>query len=101
MGQLINLKLDVSKIDKKKLFKGAKGTYLDLTVSVNDETDQFGNNVSAYISQSKEERERRDSRTYLGNGKVAWSSNSQPESRSAESVPDFDGDGAEDDDLPF
>lgn len=98
MGQLINLKLDVSKIDKKKLFRGAKGTYLDLTVSVNDDADQFGNNVSAYISQSKEERERKEPRTYLGNGKVAWSS--QPQAQQSESgVPDFESES--DDDLPF
>ena len=72
MSALINLSIDVTKIDKTKLIKGAKGTYLNLTVAVNNELDQFGNNAAAYISQSKEEREAKVNRTYLGNGKVQW-----------------------------
>lgn len=72
MSAIINLSIDVTKIDKSKLIQGKKGTYLNLTVSVNNELDQFGNNAAAYISQSKEEREAKASRAYLGNGKVAW-----------------------------
>jgi len=72
MSALINLSIDVTKIDKTKLIKGAKGTYLNLTVAVNNELDQFGNNAAAYISQSKEEREAKVNRTYLGNGKVVF-----------------------------
>ena len=30
----VSLKIDVSKIDKARLFKGAKGTYLDATVFI-------------------------------------------------------------------
>lgn len=72
MSAIINLSIDVTKIDESKLIKGKKGTYLNLTVSVNNELDNYGNNASCYISQSKEEREAKANRTYLGNGKVAW-----------------------------
>ena len=44
MAKLISLRIDVQKIDKSKLFKGKKGTYLDLTVALNDEEDDYGNN---------------------------------------------------------
>lgn len=65
----MGLSIDVTKIDKSKL---ANGKYLNLTVSVQDETNQWGQNVSAYHEQSKEEREAKANRNYLGNGKVFW-----------------------------
>lgn len=74
MAQLISISIDVTKIRKERLYKGEKGTYLKLTVSLNDEADQFGNTVSAYEEQTKEERESKASKNFLGNGKVFWSS---------------------------
>jgi hypothetical protein len=69
MSAIISLSIDVTKIDKSKL---VKDKYLNLDVIVNDETNNFGQNVSASYSQSKEERERKVSKVYLGNGKVNW-----------------------------
>ena len=74
MAQLISASIDVSKISKDKLVKGAKGTYLNITISINDEIDQYGNQVGIYESQSKEDREAKEKKNYLGNGKIAWSS---------------------------
>ena len=38
------LRIDVTKIDRSALYKGAKGTYLDITLLDNrDGTDQYGN----------------------------------------------------------
>ncbi len=74
MAQLISASIDVSKISKDKLVKGAKGTYLNITISINDEVDQYGNQVGIYESQSKEERDAKDKKNYLGNGKIAWTS---------------------------
>ena len=97
MSKLFSLKIDVNKIDKTKLFKGEKGTYLSLTCSMNDDADQYGNNVSAWIEQTKEERQSGQDKIYLGNGKVFWSdsgssnnSNNSPQSNESQ-----------DDDLPF
>ena len=72
MGKLISASLNVLKIDKTKLFKGDKGTYLKITISINDQIDQFGNNVSVWEEQSKEEREAKVQRNYLGNGKIVF-----------------------------
>ena len=74
MAQLFSASLDVSKISKDKLIKGAKGNYLNITISVNDEADQYGNVLAVYESRSKEEREAKEKKNYLGNGKLVWSS---------------------------
>lgn len=69
MAGLINVSLDLSKIDKTKV---KDGKYLNAIVAIGDETNQYGQNASMYISQSKEEREAKEARTYIGNGKVVW-----------------------------
>lgn len=69
MGTLINASIDLTKVDKTKL---VKGKYLNLTIAVNDNLDNYGNNVSLTIQQSKEEREIKASKTFLGNGKVVY-----------------------------
>jgi len=89
MAKLISLKVDVSKITKDKLFKGEKGTYLDLTVAVNDEKDQYGNDVSCW-----EKCEKDDEKNYLGNGKVFWES-VKPQPKASNSKKETV------DDLPF
>jgi hypothetical protein len=69
MSTLINASIDVTKIDKSKLYNGK---YLNLTISINDSTDQYGNNVGLTESQSKEERDLKTSKRYIGNGKVVY-----------------------------
>ena len=69
MGTIINASIDLTKVDKSKL---VKGKYLNLSVTINEKTDSYGNNVSLTLSQSKEERESKAPKTYLGNGKVVW-----------------------------
>ena len=72
MSALINLNINVENLPKEKFVKGKKVVYYNLTISVNDETNQFGQNVSAFDSQTKEEREAKKPKQYIGNGKVVW-----------------------------
>ena len=72
MASLINLNINVENLPKEKFVKGKKGVYYNLTISVNDETNQFGQNVSAFDSQTKEERGAKKPKQYIGNGKVVW-----------------------------
>jgi hypothetical protein len=72
MATLVNVSLNLSSIDASKVIEGKKGKYLNLTVAVNDETNDYGQNVSLYHSQTKEAREGGEKRQYLGNGKVVW-----------------------------
>ena len=69
----ISVKIDVSKIDKSRLYKGAKGTYLDLTTFVDTvEQDQYENNGFISQSQTKEERDAGQKTPILGNVKVFY-----------------------------
>lgn len=43
---------------------------IGVTISVNDTNDQYGHNVAAFVSQSKEDRDARKPRYYIGNGSV-------------------------------
>jgi hypothetical protein len=65
MSKLLNCKIDVTKINKSMLFTGAKGTYLDLSIWLNDKPDQYGNDVSI-----EQRTEKGATKIYLGNGKT-------------------------------
>lgn len=69
MSTIISGSIDLTKIDKSKL---KDGKYLNVQVSVNDNTDNYGNNVAFTLNQTKEEREAKEKKTYIGNGKVVW-----------------------------
>ena len=76
MSAIINYSIRVDKLPKEKFVAGKDGAvYLNLTMSVNDET-RFGNNASIYVSQTKEENEAKKQRSYVGNGKVVWNNGS-------------------------
>jgi hypothetical protein len=51
--------------------KGQKG--VSITISQNDTSNEWGQNVNSYVSQSKEEREAKKPKFYTGSGKVFWS----------------------------
>ena len=93
----VNIKIDVSKIDKSKLYKGKKGTYLDAIAFIDlDELDQYEN--SGFIAQSvtKEEKAAGVKGNILGNTKVFWK-DTQPQAPAVEQAyDDFESDG-----IPF
>lgn len=77
MAKLIAVSIDVTKLDKSKFVTGKKGTYANLTISLNDEPDQYNNDVSVWEGQTEQERKDKADRNFLGNGKVVWSSEGQ------------------------
>ena len=102
MSTLINASIRVDKLPKEKFIKGKDGAvYYNMTISVQDET-RYGNNVAITDSQTKEERDAKVAKNYLGNGKVVWTdgkvtlAEKEPKKDSAENV------GAVgEDDMPF
>ena len=72
MASIINFSIDLNKIPKDKIINGKKGKYLPVTLTLNDELDNFGNNGPVTVAQSKEEREAKTAKTYLGNVQVVW-----------------------------
>lgn len=94
----ISIKIDVTKIDKSRLFKGEKGTYLDLTTMIDlEEQDQYGNNGFIAQSVTKEERENGVQTPILGNSKVFWRDEGKPRAQqpASNNADDFY------DDIPF
>jgi hypothetical protein len=61
-------------ISKDKIQFNEKG-WANVTLYVNDETNQYGQNVSAAMEQTKEQREAKDPKNYVGNGRVVWTDN--------------------------
>ena len=94
----LSVRIDVTKIDKSRLYKGTKGTYLDLTTFVDtDQQDQYENN--GFISQSvtKEERDAKVQTPILGNVKVIYTDGqaSAPVKQADMSIEQLD------EDIPF
>ena len=95
----ISLKINVSKIDKARLFKGEKGKYLDATVFVDvDDADQYGNHGMITQDVSKDEKQQGVRGEILGNCKVFWKDSSSPVGV-ANAIPNSAE--ALDDDIPF
>jgi hypothetical protein len=69
MATILNLSIDSKRFSKNDL---KNGQYLNVTIAINDETNQYGQNVSAWLTQSKEERDEEAERVYVGNGKTLW-----------------------------
>jgi hypothetical protein len=79
MAGIIKTSINLARIPKDKIIDGAKGKYLPITITVNDEVDQFGNHGPVVVSQTKEEREAKAEKTYLGNVQVVWTNGAFPE----------------------
>ena len=103
MAGIIKTSINLNSIPKDKIIQGKKGKYLPITITVNDEPDQFGNQGPVIVDQTKEEREAKTAKTYLGNCKVVWTNGTFPDR-----IP-FDGAAApaqpkvekQEEDLPF
>lgn len=103
MAKILNVSIDVTKIPKEKLIIGKKGKYINLSIYVNDEKDQFDNDVSVALNQTKEERADQEKKVYIGNGRVVWSGESNRRTQENQSGNDtLDGNAPPvEDDLPF
>lgn len=76
MSTLIVGSIRVDRLPKEKFIQGKDGAvYANITISVSEET-RYGNNVAIYDSQTKDERDAKVQRNYLGNGKVVWTDGS-------------------------
>lgn len=106
MASIIEASINLNEIPKHKIVDGKKGKYLPITITINDEVDQFGNQGPVVVKQSKEERDSKAAKVYLGNVKVVWTNGVN-----VEAAPRTDGQSAPapqkapapvvEDDLPF
>lgn len=86
---------DIPQEVRKKSDKNGK-VYCEIIVDKRREKDQFGNDLTVYISQTKEQRNTRENKTYIGNGKTYDFSRPTPD---ATPIPNDENKDIED--LPF
>jgi hypothetical protein len=106
MGAIATISIDLAKLDKSKIVTGKNGQkYYNLNLSINDQTDQYGNNIQVTEPQTKEQRDVKEQRTFYGNGKVFWTDgqiNKAEQTAKLPTPPSALGMGvSEPDDLPF
>lgn len=101
MAIILKTSINLSDIPKDKIIDGKKGKYLPLTITINDEKDKFGNDGPVTVAQTKEERDSKEAKVYLGNVQVVWTNGSvpQPTPRDGQQTPQAAP--IANDDLPF
>jgi len=78
MAMILGVSIDVDKLSAA--IKAGKGVslsksnkrYLALSIMVNDVKDEYNNDCNVSIGQSKEEREAKVNKEFVGNGKIFW-----------------------------
>ena len=103
MASIIKTSINLNEIPKDKIITGKKGKYLPITITLNDEVDQFGNQGPVCVEQTKEERDAKTAKTYLGNVKVVWTNGDNVEVAPRDNMPQQAAPqpAMADDDLPF
>ena len=101
MAQILNGSIDLNLIDKTRIKQvtkkdGSIAKYYDISIFINDEVDQFNNIASLSAGQTKEEREAKVPKVYLGNLKRTWASSGEPTSKAPVQTQQTNND-----DLPF
>ena len=101
MASIIKTSINLNEIPKDKIYVGKKGKYLPITITLNDELDQFGNQGPVVVEQTKEERDAKAPKTYLGNVKVVWSNGQNVDPAPRDNQPAATPAANVDEDLPF
>ena len=89
MAGIIKTSINLSAIPKDKIITGKKGKYLPISITV--------------IDQTKDEREAKQPKTYLGNCRVVWTNGTFPEPIKTQGVTESAPQPVADkhDDIPF
>ena len=101
MASIIKTSINLNEIPKDKIYVGKKGKYLPITITLNNEVDQFGNQGPVVVEQTKEERDAKTPKPYLGNVKVVWSNGASGDPAPRTDMPAPAPVAAPADDLPF
>lgn len=71
MNEIHKVSICLSDIPKERITKAANGkSYTTIVTAEKKETDQYGKNATAYLEQTKEERDNRTPKIYIGSGWV-------------------------------
>ena len=100
MARIINASINLAKVGKDKITVTERGKYLNISIVLSDEADRYGYDTAITLNQSKEERDAKEKKVYIGNGKTVWRNDSEPATRANSSnthIPPMHAD----DGLPF
>ena len=102
----VSLKINVSEIEKGRLFAGKKGKYLDATVFIDlNNLDQYDNSGMITQDVNKEEKANGIKGPILGNCKIFWkeggNQQSQPQQKAQHVGMDNKAADSFGDDVPF
>lgn len=86
----------LSVLNKKQ---GKEASGVELTISTGNDPNKYEQTVSGWVSQTKEQREAKKERFFVGNGKTFWSESTQNAPTAAPA--DDRGVNSDLDDLPF
>ena len=102
MAGIIKTSINLNAIPKDKIIIGKKGKYLPIAITVNDEPDQFGNQGPVVVEQTKEERDAKAPKTYLGNVRIVWTNGNNVDTAPRDGAPAKPvAPKVEEEDLPF
>ena len=96
----ISLTIDVTKLKKDAFYKGAKGTYVTLTVwpTKDGMPDQYGNDASVKQDLGKDRRD--EPSVFVGSAKIIRRKTAAPPPKNYEKLPTA-AEMAAEDDIPF
>lgn len=73
MGNLLNVSICLTDIPKEQITEGKNGKkYCNIVIAERQNTDNYGNTHTVYMSQSKEQREAKAEKKYIGNAKLKF-----------------------------
>lgn len=73
MSEIINASIDISKFSQAEIIEGKNGAkYINFSLIVNDTANDWGKNVSISKVQTKEQREMKAKKDFVGNGVSVW-----------------------------
>lgn len=99
MSDFISISICLSDIPKDRIKAADNGKkYINLAVTRMKEPDKYEQTHTVFVSQSKEEREAKENKIYVGKGKEINFTPSSATVQSVESMPEMS---PEEDDLPF
>ena len=104
MASIMKANIDLNKIPKDKIYKGKKGNYLPIVITIKYELGNYGDSGPIIVEQTKDERDAKVDKVYLGNVKIVWTNGTN-----VDAAPKEDGQQqsapraavVEDDGLPF
>lgn len=73
MAEIINASIDISQFTASEIIAGKNGAkYINVSIMINDTANQWGKNVSLSKPQTKEERQAKARKVFVGQGVSVW-----------------------------